>query len=118
MTPSSPGFWSNNIADRTDVQLGFVQNIFGADFAQAVRFSTGILGYQEYQQIALRLICHFLVNQIPPDGLKSLYENLMEDIQFYKLPPTSEPFALMESGTVPAKLAGVYERPRFQITEE
>src|SRR5690348_10782351 len=91
MTPSSPGFWSNNIADRTDVQLGFVQNISGADFAQAVRFSTGILGYQEYQHVALRLICHFLVNQIPPDGLKSLYENLMEDIQFYKLPPTSEP---------------------------
>src|SRR5437870_1382894 len=93
MMPWSLGSWSFNLVDQTDVQLGLMQNIAGADFAHAVRFSTGGLGPDECRQIALRFICHFLVNQVPPDGLKSLYENLMEHIEFYKLSPSrAEPF--------------------------
>ena len=117
--PWNLGSWSTTFADRTDVHLGFVQNIAGAEFAHAVTFSADLLGPKDYQQVVLRLICHFLVNQVRPEGLRSLYESLMDHIDFYRLPSNAaEPFGVLESAPVKADVATVYERPQFHITEE
>jgi len=64
-----------------------------------------------------RILSHVLVNQIPDEGLGEVCENLRNAWDFYRLRPSPPPLPAVVHAQ-PAQLAGAYERPVFQASEE
>jgi hypothetical protein len=69
------------------------------------------------EPLKARIACHFLLSQIPDEGMSEALESLAGLWLFYHLPPPS-PRQLPVSPRVPVKVTREYVRPVFPVTEE
>ncbi len=69
------------------------------------------------EPLRARLACHFLLSQLPDEGLSEALESLVQMWQFYRTPVVSPP-ALPIPAPIPAKFTETYIRPVFPVTEE
>lgn len=68
-------------------------------------------------KIIHRLLCHFLIDRIPDEGLPELVESVGGIYEFYQLPAPT-PALLPQHRSVSGEISRSYERPPFQIEEE
>ncbi len=81
-----------------------------------IPISTG-RGYENFDCLRLRTICHLLIDYLPEEGLEEIKDSILEAIKFYREPqPISAPFHLNDSFEV--AIGEGYERPVFQIAED
>ena len=72
---------------------------------------------EEYIPIIRRVLCHFLLDQLPDEGLPEAYDSLGGMQDFYSEPhPQSLP-RLVEHVTA-VSYGDSYERPEFRIAED
>lgn len=69
------------------------------------------------EPVKARIACHFLLSQIPDEGMSEALETLAQMWQFYRTPVLPPP-ALPAPARIPAKLGETYVRPVFPVTEE
>lgn len=120
MTRWNPKCCIISTVDQTDITVNYTHQFEGADFSHRLRFPKGLLSSQRLKEIVwLKFLCHFLVNQIPPEGLQSLSELLLEHLEFYLARPISHSTKLPEqTGFISAQLVDTFERPNFQVAED
>lgn len=68
--------------------------------------------------LAIRIVCHMLVDHIPEAGLREILESLGTAYEFHRLQPTQAVAPLPQRVSVPIKRGKTYERPSFQAVEE
>lgn len=64
-----------------------------------------------------RMLAHFLVDQMPDEGLHELVESLANMFDFYARRSTPAPLPSPPRRTR-ARVVGRYERPVFEVTED
>ena len=107
------------MVDQTDVRVHSSYWLEGAEFTHGLRFPKGLIDQRDLSNICLRFACHFLLNQIPPEGLRSLSQNLLEYVDFYAVPPNPPrqlPPVFPTYQTT--ELLGTHERPVFTVEED
>jgi hypothetical protein len=66
----------------------------------------------------LRLLCHYLLNQIPDEGLPELCESIGQIYEFHFSTATAYTPPKFETRSVRAKRGRAYERPEFSLADE
>lgn len=98
------------------MSLSWKQNVLGAEFTHAVT-PTG--APELSPQIVLRVLCHFLINQIPERGLPSLFDTLKDFHEFYMVPGIHLlPATPSSTENVPVHVQGTYSTQAFEIAED
>lgn len=69
------------------------------------------------EPLKVRIVCHFLLSQIPDEGMAEALETLVGMWLFYRT-PVSPPPALPAPVRIPVELRKTYVRPVFPVTEE
>ena len=64
-----------------------------------------------------RLLGHFLLMQLPDEGMGEAVESLTRMWDFYRKTPTYPP-ALPTSWSIPVRVTGSYVEPVYPVTEE
>lgn len=64
-----------------------------------------------------RVLCHFILDQLPDPALPEVCESLRDFHEYYSLPAVQQP-ALPATRQVVAHIGSRYERPGFSIDEE
>ena len=102
-----------------DISVGWNEDISGIRFSHEVAFRRPTESGNEYAlRIVLRILCHFLVDRIPDNGLKETGETLLEIGQFYRERSKDDMPLLAEKTEINARRGRSYERPEFPIPEE
>lgn len=69
------------------------------------------------EPLKARIVCQFLLSQLPDEGLAEALESLVQMWRFYQAPVVPPP-ALPAPARIPARLGEAYVRPVFPVTEE
>ena len=74
-------------------------------------------GLPDQDTLRLRLMCHFLLDALPSEGLEEVSEAIRDTYVFY-LERTPSTFSLPARQTAKAGVIRSYERPVFSLAEE
>lgn len=100
--------------------LGWKQELTEGQLSHVFVFrpqETG-LGNDLPLRLRLRLLCHYLLNQIPDEGLPELMESIAEIYEFHCSATSTYAPPKLETRSVRAKRGRVYERPEFSLADE
>ncbi len=114
MSPWDHSLWINDdVTDRTRFSFGWIQPGTGTHVTMSADFAKTIPGRNE----VVRFICHYILDQVPDEGLDELGETLAHLFEFYAERAQFErPQLTHEVGT--ASIGKSYDRDSLYITEE
>lgn len=72
----------------------------------------------DQQSIFLKVLCHYLLNKIPDEGLPEMCRSMAEVFDYYVRAPRLVKGHEAKQLSVKAKTGQKYERPAFPIAEE
>lgn len=70
------------------------------------------------RDLAIRGLCHLLIERIPAGGILEACENLAEVYTFHKARTNPPALAPSVEPIIPTAVMDSYERPRFSVSEE
>ena len=73
--------------------------------------------FEDYIPIIRRVLCHYLLDQLPDEGLPEAYDSLGGMQEFYS-EPHSQSVPRLPQHVTAASYGDSYERPEFRIAEE
>lgn len=108
-----------DLSQQSGISINWQQETAGAKFLHRVELGTtaGAPGYET--GIALRVLCHYLINNIPDEGLAELCQSIA-DIHDYYITRAHHlrSLPLPSRDVLKAKSGATYERPAFGLAEE